>query len=52
MRLVYYPGEQHGNRRAASRYDYNLRMIQWFEQYLQGAGGAPPPYEIDYGGKP
>ncbi|HVQ54826.1 MAG TPA: S9 family peptidase, partial [Thermoanaerobaculia bacterium] len=52
VRLVYYPGEQHGNRRAASRYDYNLRMIQWFEQYLQGAGGAPPPYEIDYGGKP
>jgi dipeptidyl aminopeptidase/acylaminoacyl peptidase len=52
VRLVLYPGEQHGNRRAASRYDYNLRMIQWFEQYLQGAGGAPPPYELDYGGKP
>ena len=52
VRLVYYPGEQHGNRRAASRYDYNLRMIQWFEQYLQGAGGAAPPYEIDYGIKP
>jgi dipeptidyl aminopeptidase/acylaminoacyl peptidase len=52
VRLVYYPGEQHGNRRAASRYDYNLRMIQWFEQYLLGAGGAAPPYEIDYGSKP
>jgi len=49
VRLVYYPGEQHGNRRAASRYDYNLRMIQWFEQYLQGAGGAVPPYELEYG---
>lgn len=49
VRLVYYPGEQHGNRRAASRYDYNLRMIQWFEHYLQGKGGAPPPYELDYG---
>ena len=52
VRLVYYPGEQHGNRRAASRYDYNLRMIQWFEQYLRGAGGAAPPYEVDYGIKP
>jgi dipeptidyl aminopeptidase/acylaminoacyl peptidase len=50
VRLVYYPGEKHGNRRAASRYDYNLRMIRWFEHYLKGPGGAPPPYELDYGG--
>ncbi len=49
VRLVYYPGEQHGNRRAASRYDYNLRMIQWFEHYLEGPGGAAPPYELEYG---
>jgi dipeptidyl aminopeptidase/acylaminoacyl peptidase len=50
VRLVYYPGEKHGNRRAASRYDYNLRMIRWFEHYLKGPGGAPPPYELDYAG--
>jgi dipeptidyl aminopeptidase/acylaminoacyl peptidase len=49
VRLVYYPGEKHGNRRSASRYDYNLRMIRWFEHYLKGPGGAPPPYELDYG---
>ncbi|MGH9399169.1 MAG: prolyl oligopeptidase family serine peptidase [Thermoanaerobaculia bacterium] len=49
VRLVYYPGEKHGNLRAASRYDYTLRMIQWFEHYLKGPGGAPPPYELDYG---
>ncbi len=49
VRLVYYPGEQHGNRRCASRYDYNLRMIQWFEHYLRGPGGAAPAYELDYG---
>jgi dipeptidyl aminopeptidase/acylaminoacyl peptidase len=48
VRLVYYPGEKHGNQRAASRYDYSLRMIQWFEHYLQGSGGAPPPYELEY----
>jgi dipeptidyl aminopeptidase/acylaminoacyl peptidase len=49
VRLVYYPGEKHGNRRSASRYDYNLRMIRWFEHYLRGPGGAAPPYELDYG---
>ena len=49
VRLVYYPGERHGNARAAARYDYNLRMIQWFEHYLKGPGGAMPSYEVEYG---
>lgn len=48
VRLVRYPGEQHGNRRAASRLDYNLRMLQWMEHYLKGPGGAMPPWEIEY----
>ena len=48
VRLVWYPGEPHGNRRAASRLDYSLRMMQWFDHYLQGPGGAPPPPDIDY----
>ena len=45
VRLVFYPGEGHGNRRAASRYDYNLRMIRWMEHYLKGPGGDPPPFQ-------
>jgi dipeptidyl aminopeptidase/acylaminoacyl peptidase len=49
VRLVLYPGEGHGNRRAASRLDYNLRLLQWMEHYLKGPGGAPPPYELEYG---
>ena len=49
VRLVLYPGEGHGNRRAASRFDYTLRMMQWLEHYLQGPGGSPPPYELQYG---
>jgi len=49
VRLVRYPGEKHGNRRAASRLDYNLRMLRWMEHYLKGPGGEPPPYELDYG---
>jgi dipeptidyl aminopeptidase/acylaminoacyl peptidase len=48
VRLVFYKGEGHGNRRAASRYDYSLRMMRWMEHYLKGPGGDPPPYEIDY----
>ena len=49
VRLVLYPGEGHGNRRTASKLDYNLRLLQWMEHYLKGPGGAMPPMEIDYG---
>jgi dipeptidyl aminopeptidase/acylaminoacyl peptidase len=49
VRLVLYPGEGHGNRRAASRLDYNIRLLQWMEHYLKGPGGTMPAMEIDYG---
>ncbi|HRQ64910.1 MAG TPA: S9 family peptidase [Xanthomonadaceae bacterium] len=49
VRLVLYPGEGHGNQRAASRYDYSLRLLRWMEHYLVGEGGEPPPYALDYG---
>jgi dipeptidyl aminopeptidase/acylaminoacyl peptidase len=48
VRLVWYPGEGHGNRKAAARYDYNLRMMQWFEHYLKGPGGEPPDDQLAY----
>ncbi len=51
VRLVLYPGEGHGNRRAASRLDYSLRLMRWMEHYLVGEGGEPPPREIDHGVK-
>ncbi len=35
VRLVLYPGEGHGNRRATAQFDYNLRMLRWFNQYLK-----------------
>jgi dipeptidyl aminopeptidase/acylaminoacyl peptidase len=47
VRLVLYPGEGHGNRKAAARYDYNLRMLRWMDHYLKGPGGEPPPYELE-----
>ncbi len=44
VRLVLYPGEGHGNRMAAARYDYNLRMMRWFDTYLKtGDRKAPIP---------
>jgi dipeptidyl aminopeptidase/acylaminoacyl peptidase len=49
VRLVLYPGEGHGNRRAAARLDYALRSLQWFEHYLLGPSGAMPPAELAYG---
>jgi dipeptidyl aminopeptidase/acylaminoacyl peptidase len=48
VRLVYYPGEGHGNRNTAAQYDYALRLERWMNHYLKGPGGAPPPYEIDH----
>ncbi|MDT8408798.1 MAG: S9 family peptidase [Wenzhouxiangellaceae bacterium] len=48
VRLVLYPGEGHGNRRAASQYDYSLRLMRWMDHYLTGEGGQPPPLEVDY----
>lgn len=35
VRLVLYPGEGHGNRRATAQFDYNLRAIRWFNEYLK-----------------
>ena len=42
VRLVLYPGEGHGNRRASARYDYNLRMMEWFDTYLKTANRTAP----------
>jgi dipeptidyl aminopeptidase/acylaminoacyl peptidase len=48
VRLVFYPGEGHGNRKSAARYDYNLRLMRWMEHYLKGAGGGPPKFDLSY----
>ena len=45
---MYYPGEGHGNRNTAARYDFGLRFMRWMNHYLTGPGGEPPPYEIDH----
>jgi dipeptidyl aminopeptidase/acylaminoacyl peptidase len=45
VRLVWYPGEGHGNTRASSRLDYSYRMLQWFDTYLMsGDASAEIPH--------
>jgi len=46
VRLVFYPGEGHGNDRAAARYDYALRLMRWMDHYLKGPGGEPPAFDL------
>ncbi|CAN5636777.1 S9 family peptidase [soil metagenome] len=41
VRLILYPGEGHGNVRSASRLDYTIRMIDWFDAFLMGDGEMP-----------
>ncbi|MFN0204750.1 MAG: S9 family peptidase [Planctomycetota bacterium] len=51
VRLVQYPGEQHGNQKAAARLDYCLRMLEWFDYYLRGIDqkeGGMPAFELSY----
>ncbi len=47
VRLVLYPGEGHGNRKACARLDYCERMMQWFEVFLTGDKKLPA-WEIEH----
>lgn len=47
VRLIYYPGEGHGNQRSGSKYDYNLRMLQWFDTYLKTGDKTAPKPSLD-----
>jgi dipeptidyl aminopeptidase/acylaminoacyl peptidase len=48
VRLVLYPGEGHGNRKAAARYDYQLRQMEWFDRFLVRRETGLPVYKLDY----
>lgn len=43
VRLVFYPGEGHGNRKAAAQYDYSLRMMRWMDTYLAADASLETP---------
>ncbi len=49
VRLIYYPGEGHGNQRQHSRWDLLLRHLQWLDYYLlekKSVHDALPPLDI------
>lgn len=48
VRLVWYPNEGHGNIRASSRFDYNLRMLEWFETFLLEEEAPLPTKELKF----
>ena len=48
VRFVLYPGEGHGNRRATARFDYSLRALQWFDQFLMRGAEDAPDAKLDY----
>lgn len=35
VRLVWYPGQGHGNNKNTARYDYLVRTMDWFDYYLK-----------------
>ena len=51
VRLVYYPGEGHGNRKAAAQYDYSLRLMRWMDNYLMDGNKEMPDYKLDHKAK-
>ncbi|QLE85947.1 S9 family peptidase [Shewanella sp. Scap07] len=51
VRLVYYPGEGHGNRKAPAQYDYHLRLMRWMDNYLKNDAKTMPDHKIDHKAK-
>jgi dipeptidyl aminopeptidase/acylaminoacyl peptidase len=53
VRLVWYPGEGHGNRKRPAQLDYNIRTMAWFDYYLKGKNDKSkmPPADLKYGVK-
>ena len=51
VRLVWYPGEGHGNRNNPAQLDYAMRTMEWFTYFLKDSHpkGEMPSSTIDYG---
>ena len=49
VRYVRYPGEKHGNRRAAARDDYARRLMRWMDHFVKEGNTELPPWELDHG---
>jgi dipeptidyl aminopeptidase/acylaminoacyl peptidase len=49
VRYVRYPGEGHGNRRAAARDDYTRRFMRWMDHFLLQETKELPPWDLGLG---
>jgi len=49
VRYVRYPGEGHGNRRAASRDDYVRRLLRWMDHFVVNGATELPPWDLKLG---
>ena len=49
VRYVRYPGEGHGNRRAAARDDYTRRLMRWMDHFLLEDTQELPPWDLGLG---
>lgn len=52
VRYVRYPGEGHGNARAAARDDYARRLMRWMDHFVKEGGTELPPWELESGIRP
>ena len=46
VRYVRYPGEGHGNAKAAARDDYTRRLLRWMEHFVAREKTELPPWEL------
>ncbi|MEM6683322.1 MAG: S9 family peptidase [Pseudomonadota bacterium] len=47
VRFITYPGEGHGNRKAAAQLDYALRLMRWMDHFVQQKRQDLPPQDLD-----
>lgn len=48
VRLVLYPGEGHGNRRAAAQLDYSMRLMRWMQNFLIDGNKEAPAHDLPH----
>lgn len=47
VRYVRYPGEEHGNSRAAARDDYARRLMRWMDHFVKDGKTDLPPWTLE-----
>lgn len=48
VRLVLYPGEGHGNQKAAAQLDYGMRLIRWMDHFLKQGKTELPDHQLPH----